>query len=769
MNACKSTKLVPQDKHLLEKNIIKTTVTDNNVFNKVISILDRDQAIYVKHKPNRKILVLGKFYLGLYNVGSSKKHPEKNDSTKWRKYLRNIGEAPILLDTNEIQKTKVNLKKYLINKGYLNCDIEHQVVYKKKKAIVTYFINPNNAFTIRKVMLFADDAEIDQLLNQNMKFSLLDSGNNLDIELISQERNRMTELLRNNGYFDFNKDYFDFELDTIKKVNQVDIVINVSNKANGDRFIKKKINAINVVFENDEETQKPESTIYFNGISFNFNGYPLKPYVIAKNITIKKDSLFSENELENSYAKLSELSIFKFIDITFLPNPLDTINSLNVLITLRTNLRQSFSIEPQGIISQLNRIQSSSLSSNSYGIANSLIWAHRNLFRNAELFEISSNTRMETQFYRDVASNQLFYTNLAIQQSLNASITIPKSSFLTPIERWKNVKSVKTNFNVSFLYELNPDYTRKILPLTYQYQIQSKRFTWYLNIAEISFSRNNLTDVNLFGRNDSAFITRIFQNNLITSSSLNFFFTNKNTTKSRSFFIVRANVLELGGNVHRLARRILDNQNNADTSYQLFNVNYFQYAKTEIDARCSTKLNENSSLGFRLNMGATYPYSNQKEVAFDKLYFIGGANSLRGWRPRTIGPGIYSPNTNNFRIDRAGDLVIQGSIEYRFDLIKNKLEGAFFTDAGNIWILRNENNVNPDKLFKINQSYKDIAANAGIGARIDFQFFLFRLDYGFQIHNPEFVGTERWVIKDFARNQYFSKYGLLNFGIGYPF
>ena len=158
MNACKSTKLVPQDKHLLEKNIIKTTVTDNNVFNKVISILDRDQAIYVKHKPNRKILVLGKFYLGLYNVGSSKKHPEKNDSTKWRKYLRNIGEAPILLDTNEIQKTKVNLKKYLINKGYLNCDIEHQVVYKKKKAIVTYFINPNNAFTIRKVMLFADDA-----------------------------------------------------------------------------------------------------------------------------------------------------------------------------------------------------------------------------------------------------------------------------------------------------------------------------------------------------------------------------------------------------------------------------------------------------------------------------------------------------------------------------------------------------------------------------------------------------------------------------------
>jgi outer membrane protein assembly factor BamA len=156
-------------------------------------------------------------------------------------------------------------------------------------------------------------------------------------------------------------------------------------------------------------------------------------------------------------------------------------------------------------------------------------------------------------------------------------------------------------------------------------------------------------------------------------------------------------------------------------------------------------------------------------VAFDKLYFIGGANSLRGWRPRTIGPGIYAPSTNNFRIDRAGDLVIQGSVEYRFDLIKNKLEGAFFTDAGNIWILRNENNVNPDKLFKINQSYKDIAANAGIGARIDFQFFLFRLDYGFQIHNPELVGTERWVIKDFARNQYFSKYGLLNFGIGYPF
>lgn len=768
-SSCKSTKIVPQDQHLLVKNKIKTKESSNNILNKLITSIDNNQSMYIKHKPNRRIFILGQFYLKLYNFGSSKKKPYKNETKAWRRYFRRIGEAPVILDSNEVNKSELNIQKYFFNKGFLNAEVTSTIKYKRKKAYVTYYVNPSNPYLIHQVNFFADDGEIDKLLNTRSKESMLLKDNNLDIDLLSKERNRINTLLRNSGYYDFSKDFIDFELDTIKHQNKVTINISVSNKIDGSLFVKKKIKQVYVNFENDEETQYITTPVLYKDFYFSFNGYPIKPFVIAKYISIHKDSMFNQIDLENTYARLSELPIFKFIEITYKNDSKDSLNSLNAFITLRTNTRQTLSIEPQGIISQLNRIQNTNFGSTSYGLANSLIWSNRNIFHNAELLEVSANTRIESQIFRDPNNkSKWFYSNFAVQQSLNISLIIPKSSLLKPIENWNSIKSIKTIFNVSYLYEYNPDFVRKILPLTYQYQINSRRFNWFLNLAEISFSRNNLS-INLDGRDDSAFIKRIFQNNLITSTGLNMIYTDKNRTISRTFFFVRANLLEFGGNLHRIGRRILDSEKRQDTSYQILKVNYFQYARSEVDARCSTKINDRSSAAFRFNIGAIYPYGNMKEVAFDKLFFIGGANSLRGWRPRTIGPGSYTSTSNNFRIDRAGDLIMQSSLEYRFDLIQKRLEGAFFADAGNVFIMRNINGIDPSRLFKFSSFYKDIGANGGIGLRIDFQFFLFRLDYGFQIHNPELDPSEKWVIKEFAKNQYFAKYGMLNFGIGYPF
>ncbi|MCC6817363.1 MAG: BamA/TamA family outer membrane protein [Bacteroidia bacterium] len=232
---------------------------------------------------------------------------------------------------------------------------------------------------------------------------------------------------------------------------------------------------------------------------------------------------------------------------------------------------------------------------------------------------------------------------------------------------------------------------------------------------------------------------------------------------------MRGNVLEIGGNIHRGIRRLIDNVDNPDTSYSLLKVNYYNYAKSEIDARCSTNFDENNSTAIRLNIGMVYPYWNQKVTPFDKLFFIGGANSLRAWRPRTIGPGAYYESSKNFRIDRAGDFIIQANAEYRFDIFSKRLEGAFFVDAGNVWVIRDVNDVDPLKLFKLNTFISEIAANTGVGLRFDFEFFLFRLDWGMQVHNPEKPIGQTWVIKEFARDNYFTKYSILNFGIGYPF
>lgn len=748
---------------MLVKNKIKSQDESNNLFVDLTAKLDNDQAIYIKHKPNRKILGLFKFHMGMYRFGTSTKNPWKNDSLDWRKYLRRIGEAPVILDTLEIAKSEVNLRNYLFGKGFYNSTITHQITYKNRKATVTYFVNPQKAYIINKVNLAADDAEVDAILNDTLGNSYLKNGDILDVDNIARERNRLTLIMRNKGYYDFSKDVFDFELDTLRSKNGVNINISVANKSDDERFQRMKISRVSVIFQNDSETQVEQGVTRYANLDFYFNGYPVKPYILSQKITVRPGDYFSQDELENTNNRLSELPIFKFIDIGYKNDINDTANRMEMVITLKTGFRQAFIFEPQGLVSQLNRIQAAN-TSNSYGIAANVGWSHKNLFRNAEQLDITSTTRFETQLLILNGVRQQ-----STQQSINASLSIPRSAFLKPLERWRYVRSIKTNLNLSFLYELNPDYTRRIMPLTYQYQIQTKKnSTWFLNLIELSYSQNDLR-IDIAGKKDSALISRLFGNNLVTSTGLNFIYNNKNTRKGRSFFVVRTNVIEFGGNIHRTIRNWISSDSRRDTSYKLLGVNYFQYAKSEIDARCSTLIDENSSTCFRLNVGMAYPYGNQKILSFDKLFFIGGSNSLRGWRPRTIGPGSYNDNNSNFRIDRAGDIILQGNAEYRFDLIDKVLQGAVFFDGGNVWLARSSSTTDPRKVFKPKNLYNDLAFNTGVGFRFDFQFFLFRLDWGWQIHNPELDLKKRWVISDFARNQYFNKYSVLNFGIGYPF
>ncbi len=769
--ACKSTKLVPNGKYLLVKNnIINLDSTKDNLFKKAIKTMNDDISLYVKHKPNRKILGIFKFHLGMYQFGTSIKNPYKNTKKKWRKVFRANGEAPVLLDSNEIEKSRVNLQNYFFSKGFFNSEISYKVDYKKKKARVTYYVLPNQPFKIKDVNLFADDAEIDKTLNEQKLESFLKIGNVLELENITKERNRLTNILRNKGYIDFTKDYFDFELDTLKtSSNELIINIYAFNKNDEERFEIKTIKKVLMVFENDIKTQELSNEIVDDSIHFFLNSYPINTPILAKNITVRPGDVFSQLELENTYNKLIEFPIFKFIDIQYLPSENDSLKGLDMVINVRTGFRQSFTIEPQGLLSQLNRLQTVS-TANSYGVANNITWSHRNLFRNGEQFNISSVTRAEVQAEYKNKTFTFASGSTSIQQSLNMSLLIPKSFFLNQLEFNPKVKSVRTNLNLSLLYEKNPDYSRKIIPITYQYIIKSKNTNWFLNVTEVSFSRNLLSSqINLNGRKDSVFIRQLFSSNLVTSSGLSFIYSNQNTTKSNTFFFVRSNALEFGGNIHRLVRRAIDSKKDKDTSYQLFDVNYFQYAKSEIDARCSTIIDENNSLAFRINAGIAFPYTNQKILPFDKLFFIGGSNSLRAWRPRTIGPGSFNDSNNNFRIDRAGDIIFQASGEFRFDLIDKFLELGLFVDAGNIWLSRTNANTITSKVFKKENFYKELAVNTGIGFRFDFQFFLFRLDWGWQVKNPEKPEKERLVINNLFKKRYINEYTLLNFGIGYPF
>ncbi len=770
---CKSTKLVPQGQHLLVKNEIKSIDSSNNLLVQLTNSLNNDKAIYIKHKPNRKLLQTIRFYLSIYNFGSSYKNPFKNETKKWRRYLRKIGEAPVILDTLKVQRSVENLRNHLLSVGYYKCAVKSKITYRKKKAKVTYYVSSGNQYVIDTVTLSADDAELDKLLNGDMKNSLLKPNAPVNIDEISNERTRITDFMRNNGYFDFSKDFIDFELDTLKRKYgkqllpyHVRINIFVSNKANGERFLPQTIHRIYVNFENENSLHNDSAYQVYDSMYYAANGYPLNPNIIRKFISLRAGQIYRQDEVEQTYNRLSELPIFKFIGIQFVPDLHDSDSQFDMVVNLRTNYRHSFTIEPQAIASQLNRIQNVNFS-NSYGVANNLVYANKNVFRNAEQLEISATTRLESPLNSLTGFFDL--SQASAQQAVNFSLILPRSSLLLILEKKiKTIKSIKTNINTSFLYEFNPDYVRRVLPLAYQYHITTRRFNWFANIGEVSFSRSTLKGVDLTNRKDSAFIRQIFANNMLTASGINFIFSDKAVTKSRTSFYIRTNMLEFGGNAHRFVRHLVDTKHTPDTSYKVLGVNYFQYIKSEVDARCSTVLDQNISTALRLNFGIGYPYGNQKVLPFDKLFFIGGSNSLRGWQPRTIGPGSYMDSSKSFRIDRAGDIIFQSSAEFRFDFIE-PLELAFFMDMGNVWLSRANAGTNPRKVFKPGRFFTDMAINTGVGFRVDFSFFILRLDWGWQVRNPEKPSKDRWVINNFLDKGYFKRYSLLNFGIGYPF
>ena len=343
---------------MLVKNKIKSQDESNNLFVDLTAKLDNDQATYIKHKPNRKILGIFKFHMGMYRFGTSIKNPWKNDSLNWRQYLRRIGEAPVILDTLEVAKSEVNLRNYLFGKGFYNSTITHQIKYKNRKATVTYFVNPQKAYIINKVNLAADDAEVDAILNDTLGNSHLKKGDILDVDNIARERNRLTLIMRNKGYYDFSKDVFDFELDTLRSANGVNINISVANKSDDERFQRMKISKVRVIFQNDSETHVEQGVTRYANLEFYFNGYPVKPYILSQKITVRPGDYFSQDELENTNNRLSELPIFKFIDIGYKKDLNDTANRMEMVITLKTGFRQAFIFEPQGLVSQLNRIQS---------------------------------------------------------------------------------------------------------------------------------------------------------------------------------------------------------------------------------------------------------------------------------------------------------------------------------------------------------------------------------------------------------------------------
>ncbi len=734
LQACNLTKIVPKDQHLLQNNHVKGLR---------YSSTNSELLAQVKLRPNRKIFFL-KAHLWAYKIGSQVK-------------LDKIGEKPVLIDTALIAKSASNMERYLFKKGYFNNNVEYSISQgwlakglKQRKLKVLYTVKEGVPYILDSISYLSDNEEIKRILKQSREKSFLKKGNNVNYSLIASERSRISNLMKNNGYYFFNPSYLDFVIDSARGNHTANVTIQILEPQRG-KHIKQRIESVTVAFYSDEKSANPIIDKQ-SKIRFDLNGMDIKVDVLVKNILLRPGDQFSQQKVQSTYGRLVALDLFESLGILNTVHEGDS-SKLDVLIQLNPAPKFDFTWQPQVITTEQRFNQSQS--NRNYGLANELSFKNKNVFHNGEEWSVNLRTALETQFTKD--SNSIFSTFI---QELNTDLKIPQLLFLNSFAKSPNIKSANTHISASYLYENNPFYRRNLFPLSYAYQIDLKKSKIFITPVLISLNKARYKQ-SLIDQASISYIQtldRLFTNNLITSSKISGIFTNKSTSP-KQYVVVNTNLLELAG----LYLPQL-------TDYgKKFDVNHSTFIRSDVDVRYHYKLNENHELVLRASGGAGIPLGNRSVLPYERRFIAGGSNYMRGWRIRTIGPGSFTAD-NNLQFTRTGEVSMIGNFEYRFNVFRGgmDLNGALFGDIGNVWNLKSDT-LFPGGEIKFDRFYHEFGINTGLGLRFDFDFLLLRLDWGVPVWDPNFPREDRLVIKGALKDKWLIQRPVWHVAVGYPF
>jgi len=749
LNSCVTTKYVPEGERLLAKVKI-----DNSAEN----ISNNELKSYVRQQENLKILGFWKFYLGVYNLSG---HDESKKINRW---IRKIGEEPVIFDSLLVERSVSQLTLFLNNQGYYQAEVSDAIRYPtKKKAKVEYIINAGPRYRIKDVFYRIEDDSLKYLILNDSSNSVLRPGRAFSVRLHDRERERITRRLNNQGYYAFSKDFIYFNVDSANAdylISDTIVISKPASQTSTDLQFHSKYSIRDVVFHVGGNPQDVifegiaahqfKDTINYQGFTIVFNDkLDFKPSVLTTSNYIYPGDLYRADLVERTQFLLSGLRIFRYINIRFREisdsYDKDGNKQIDCIIHLiqGDNISHSFSFEGTN-------------SSGNLGAGGSFNYQHKNIFKGAELLSLSALIARQDQYI--YKSEKLFNT---LETGGEASIVFPKFMLPIRIEKFRQRYNPYTTFSVSYNYQRRPDYTRSIASARLAYSWRSSRTTThnfslldlnFVNIPKISFDFKNLID--------STFLTNIYKDHFILNTNYTITYNQQSIGRNTSFWFLRYN-FESAGNILNLVVPLFATPQEEDY-YKLFSVRYAQYIKNEIDLRYNQRLNRLSSVVYRIFAGIAVPYGNLDILPFSKRYFSGGAYSLRAWPVRGLGPGFVECDYSRF-YNQTADVKLEANLEYRFKLFWI-LEGAFFLDAGNIWDISKQSG-REEGLFKFNEFYKQIALGTGFGTRFDFNFVLFRIDFGLKLYDPSVVQNIRWrPVSGYNRNDY-----AFNFAIAYPF
>jgi outer membrane protein assembly factor BamA len=795
LSSCHPAKRVPKGAYLLVKNNVSLTKEKDKDSRKAINEIFNKETFdeIIKQQPNHKILGVFRLHLGIYNnidtlklerdiKKKEEKLATKNEKRKakdkklkkykkpWRQWLsEDVGEPPVVYDTVLTNRSISEFNFYLYNKGFFNPKISYYTSPEtssdaerdssKKKIKVYYIIDPGTSHRLNKIEFDIPNNDIRRIVNQDIALndSILKVGNRLDLDHLEKYQTHLSRLLKSNGYFLFNRSLIYFEVDTgyynntaslTLKINKDHIPVDNTDSTKLDMFQKFYVKNITVntnypPLKYSDDEPLAYDTIEYNGINILYQyKVNFKPKSLKRGLMFSKDSLYNLNESNLTYRKLYSLGVFDIVSVNYENN--NSVDSkdgnlpLDAVINLKPTKDQNVSLE--GITTN---------NGGNLGIKGSINYTHKNIFKGAEHLVLSVSGGVEAQNSLGQSQDQPFGLN-TIEVATGIEIIFQKFLLPKSYKRFALIENPKTFFKIDLSYQQSPDYSGTILSGYFGYRWNSgKLLSHRLNVFQVSqvkIDKSPAFDEYLKSLNN-AVVEAIYDDRFIPSTKYTLTLNNQ-LKPNQKRAIVTYFTFQQAGNIAYLLGNAFNAPTNDQGQFEIGGSAFAQFLKGEVDFRHYNYINKKNAVAYRVDLGTAVPYGNLNVIPFNDAFFVGGSNSNRGWRARTLGPGSFFDSTGVETYDKVADIKIDLSLEYRFNLI-GVFDLALFVDAGNIWFLPQGDVLTKDSpvVFNPNRFISEIAIGVGAGVRLNFNFFLLRFDFGLQTKDPSIDPGERWIFQ----------------------
>lgn len=739
LSSCNTTKYVPQGDLLYTGGSVK--VDDSLLSKKKRNALTKEMEDMLRPQPNKTFLGL-RPKLFFYNLVSE---PKKEKGFKhWIKYK--LGEPPVLFSQVDLAYNADVLRNYTENNGYFKTKVASDSTSRHKKATAKYTVQPGNQYIIQSVTYPNDSTVAAKQIRRISRRSLLKPNEAYNLELIKLERKRVDTRMKERGFYYFSEDDLLIQVDSTVGKHEVALIVKIKEESTDRSKEQFRINDIFVYPNfsiNDTLRSEGNKVKSYKDFTIIDKENTFDTRVFDRALYFAKDDLYNRTDHNLSLNRLVNLGTFKFVKNSF--KEADTLgNYLDVYYYLTPLPKKSFRIE---VLGKTN-------SANYTGTELNVNWSNRNTFKGAELLSISAFGGLEFQMagqnngfnvYRLGTEASLIWPRFISPFKLRSSSGfVPKTKALVSYEFQQRSKLYSLNtFKGSFGYIWKENIRKE-----HEFKLSEITYASPMNVTALYQDQ--------IAADESDVLGKVIEKQLIFGPTYSYTYTNTMEKRKKNTVYFRGDV-DLAGT---LAGLVTGADAAKKDKKEILDVPFSQFVKVQAEFRYYHKLGKNSEIASRAIAGGAFAYGNSNSIPFIKQFFIGGTNSIRAFRARSIGPGANIPVTNGgFIPDQSGDVKLEFNTEYRAK-IYSVVNGAVFIDAGNIWSL---NDADASKNFSKN-FLDDIAVGAGLGLRFDFSFLVLRTDFAVPLRLPYGASSDRWILDNLNL-----KSGVFNLAIGYPF